>query len=672
MKKNSTNFPAELNDLLQKILNEARLSDKLFYYQKLVILYVGMIADGQIEGVKGLLIWHEMGLGKTILAIAISDVLLAMGYAIKIITPKSLQQNFKDNVIEYNAMMKDTPGFVDLDPDKFSFLIKSHTILKQLSEDTSGLTKVFEDDRNAVILNKIEKNTVIIIDEFHQISQLITNGSAAWVRFYDTIMRSPNAIVIGLTGSLFSSSPAELAASINLVSGQRLFPESGDEFMKLFWDDEKKVIKNRAQFQNRCMGLVSRMKLSFLESDTRNFYPAEHETEVVRCPMSDNQLDAYITAREKEIKEAKFNSDRIGKPLTAKFESDSKSSSTYRVYSRQYSNFGPIPELLELKNAHAKDEIPRQKIMEIIKRAPDEYFHNGKFEECYKITSRFQGRKGMIESQFTDVGGALSIAEGYIRKGYSQVLPDLVYKKGKNFAIVNGSMSIEEQNKILKLFYSAENIDGSIIHFIIGGIQQAMGLNIPDAVFVIMYEPYWVYLIWDQLKKRINRYKSHERLPVEERETFPFILLSVYPNDIDQKIVNGYGMKNTTDEHLYKKMIKNRDQSEMYKEPLEEVAIECSIIKEKFPDKVCKVCEPTGQELYSHSAKNPIELLRYDCERGDPCNSETQQVQAKKVKINDNEYYRVEDKESEFGYWLYEKLGSEFRQLSYQEMSKLK
>lgn len=674
MKKNSTSFPAELQELLEQALNKSELSDKLFYYQKLVVLYVGMISRGEIEGVKGLLVWHQMGLGKTILAIAIADVLLASGYIVKIVTPKSLSQNFKDGVDKYNAMLADVPEFRPLDKSKFKFLTKSNTIMKQLSadDDLAGLTKVFEDDRNEYVIKKIEKNTVIIFDESHQFSQLVANGSPQYVTLYNTIMTSPNAIFIGLSGSLFSSNPFELAVLINVASGQTLLPESEDEFMKQFWDSENGVMKNRGKFQNRCFGLVSRMKLGFLETDTQNLYPKEHQTQIVRCPMSNTQIDAYVTARGKEIKEAKFSGERLGKPSTRKFESNSKMSSTYRVVSRQYSNFGPIPEMIELKNKYPKGETPREKIIEVIKNTSDEYFHNGKFLECYGITESHPGRKGLIMSQFTDIGGALSIAEGYSRKGYKQVMPGLKYTPGKNFAVINGSVDIEDQNKILKLFYSEENIDASIIHFLIIGLQQAMGLDVPDAKFVIMYEPYWVYLIWDQLKKRINRYKSHERLPVEERETFPYILLSVYPPGMDEKTINAYGMKKTTDEHLYMAMIKNKEQMKAFKMPIEEVAIECGVIKKKFPDKVCRMCEPNGRELYTYGKGNFVELLKYDCNREDPCNTETTSVKAKKVTIHGREYYKVEDKTSDFGYMLYEKVGSEFRELSYSEMVKLK
>lgn len=669
MDKNNTNFPAELNEILEELLKTSKLSDKLFYYQKLVIIYVELIAQEKLVGVKGLAIWQQMGLGKTILAIAIADVLLAIGYIVKIVTPKSLQSNFKENIQKYNEMMADKPGFVPLDPAKFSFLVRSHTINRQIEDGDGNLSRLFESDRNEFAIAKIEKNTVIIIDESHQITQLIANGSPSWIRFYDTVMRSPNAIIIPLSGSLISSSPFELAPLMNMVSGQKLFPESEDDFMKLFWDHEEKRIKNRGQFQNRCFGLVSRMKLSYLESETRNLYPEEKDTEVVRCAMSTTQIDAYVTARTKEVKEAKFNGDKLSRPSAKRFESGSKSSSTYRVYSRQYSNFGPIPELLELLKT--KKDVNQADIVKIVKNTPDEYFHNGKFNECYKIVQKHKGRKGIILSQFTSVGGALSISEGFLRKGFKQVQVDLKYEPGNNFAVVNGSLSVEEQAKIIDLYNSPENDNGSIIRFIIGGIQQAMGLDLKSGVYAIMYEPYWVYLIWDQFKKRINRYKSHDRLPLEERITYPYILLSVYPPGMDEKTINAYGMQTTTDEHLYNKMIKNKHMIKEFTKPLEEVSIDCQVVQKTNPDKFCKVCNPNNQRLYTYGEHNSAELIKYDCDRADPCQTEIEEVKAKKMEIDGQTYYKVLDEKSDFGFVLYKKIGDEYHELTYKEMRDL-
>lgn len=666
MDKNNTNFPSELHVHLQKALDTASLSEKLFYHQKLALSYVEMITNGKINGVKGLAIWHEMGLGKTILAIAIGFILMKNGYNVKILTPKSLQSNMKNGIKQYNKMMPDEP----IDASKFHFLVKSHTILKQLKGETESLIDVFANDRNNVAFTKIEKKTVIIVDESHQISQLIANGSSAWIEFYETIMRSSNVIVIFLSGSLISSDPFELVPIMNMISRQRLFPEFGDEFMKLFWDGTKKEIMNRGIFQNRCFGMISRMKLSYLESDTANFFPKEEKVQIINCPMSGRQLDAYLYARNVELKETSFGAERMSRPNVKRFQSGDNMSSSYRVRSRQFSNFVPTSDILEL---YQKKNYDQEILEKAILDTPSEYFQTAKFKELIKILAKYKNKKGIIFSQFTGIGGAKSIAQGLIRSGWNEMSSKLDYKNdGQNFALVNGSLSIDEQSAIVNLWNDETNDHGEKLSVLIIGLQQAFGLDLQSTTFVIMYEPYWVWSVWEQLKKRINRYKSMERLPLEERVTHPYIMIATYPPNIDNKIKNGYGMRTTTDEHLYNLMLENKKKMDEFLVPLEEVAIECTFIKEKFNEHVCRICNPTNKSLYNYDEKNPIRALKYDCEICDPCNlSKKEQIKAQPIEFDGQKYYKVDDKNARFGYLLYEKIGNDFRELSVSEIAKL-
>jgi hypothetical protein len=677
MDKNNTNFPAQLEQALDDALNISTLSDKLFYYQQLVIIYTEMMISGKLKDIKGLAIWHEPGMGKTILGLALGDVLSAAGYKVNFMTPKSLRDNFeKKGIAEYNDLMKNKEGFVPISSNKFSFLTRSHTIMKQISETVEDIGKIFDTSRNKIKVTKIQENTVFLIDESHQVLQLIANGSPAWVEFYETIMKSPNAIVIFLSGSLFSSSIFELVPLFNMISRKQLFPEIESEFRDLFWDQENKIIKHRAQFQNRCFGMVSYMTLSFLGSENLDFYPREEKVQIIKCPMVPGQLEEYVEARKSEIKDAKFTGQKLGKPSVKRFESTESVSGSYRVVSSQYCNFEPIPEILELKQKN-KDATLDQ-FAEIIKRTPTKYFHNNKFLECRKIVNKFHNRKGIILSRFTGAGGALSIGEGFIRDGYSEVTPNLQYEPGKNFAVVNGSLTTEEQTKIIELYNSPKNDDGSIVHFLIIGLQQAMGLDLQSAVFAIMYELYWIYLIWQQFKKRINRYKAHARLPVGDRVTYPYMLMSVYPDDVDPKIPNAFGMRLTTDEHLYKAMMNDKNISKQFKQALSEVAIECSFVKKRIPSKICRMCNPNNRPLYtdndgekSHQGRSS-ELIRYDCTRDDPCDtSPTEEVKAKKIEIDGKTYYKVIDKEALFGYNMYQKVGNEFQELSHKQIKEL-
>ena len=487
MNRNNTNFPNELYAALNKAMDTSKLSDKLLYHQKLVLETINLVPNG-------LYLWHEMGLGKTILSIAICAALLKTDYKIVVITPKSLQQNYRDGIRDYNAIMDEK-----VSESSFNFVIKSHIINKNIAR-ILGPEQVFGDDRTPVKINKITRKTAIIIDEAHQISQLISNGSEEWGNFYNTVLNSPLVRVFMLSGSLFSSSPFELVPIANLLAGKRLFPENHEQFMSAFWNKTERKMQNRGIFQNRLNGLFSRMSLTYLEKETVNLYPQLEPTQVIKCKMGQYQLESYLLAREKEVDEKKTIGEHKSRPVVKRFETPSKDSASYRVRSRQYSNFAPPPAIEEL---YSKGEYTVEQLNAILVDIPSDYFNTTKFLEVRKISNKHKGSKGLIYSQFVGIGGGGALAEFYKRNGYEEFTVKSSLKSDKpRFAMVNGSLSAEDQDKIVEIYNSPENDDGSIIEFLIIGLQQTTGLDLKCVCWVIMLEPYWADYIRAQFFAR--------------------------------------------------------------------------------------------------------------------------------------------------------------------------
>jgi len=653
MNRNNTNFSTEIYDALKKAMDTSELSDKLQYHQRLVVETIKMMK-------KGLYLWHDMGLGKTILSVAIAHHCSKLDYLIICIIPKSLQDNYREGIKTYNEIMKDVSGFKPVPLDLFNFVTKSHIVNKNLSKIVSP-QQMFSDDRTPVTLTKITRKTIFIIDEAHQISQLISNGSEEWTKFYFTIMNSPLVRIFMLSGSLFSSSPFELVPIANMISGEELFPENYEQFMSVFWNQSDRKMKNRGVFQNRLNGLFSRMSLTYLEKETVNLYPEAKPTEIIKCKMDRNQYESYMLAREKEVEDKRIKSDRASRPIVKKFESPSKDSSSYRVRSRQYSNFPPPPEVEELYN---NGDYTKEKLNSILAKIPSDYFKVAKLIEVHKLATKHNASKGLVYSQFIGIGGGGALAESFKRIGYDEftVKSNISEKSKPRFAMVNGSLSMEEQKKILDIYDSPENDDGSIIHFIIVGIEQTTGLDLKCVGWVVMLEPFWNNFIKEQLFARAIRFRSHMRLPAEKRVVHTYIMLSVYPDDIDERVIKKRDFKLTTDEHLYRAMQYDEAMSNEFKQPIIEVAVECQFIKEKNPDHICRVCAPNNKQLYT-TDMDANQAILYDSTRCDPCDqSAKEEVQAIVVKLNDSEYYAVAD-DNKYGYLVYYKVGSEYEEI---------
>ena len=98
-------------------------------------------------------------------------------------------------------------------------------------------------------------------------------------------------------------------------------------------------MENQEIFQARISGLVSYYGPVYFDKgdgSPREFFPKELPTIIKKIPMSLEQYAMYAIARDKERAESSRPS--FGKQ-SDRFSSGSKSSSTYRVESRQVSNF---------------------------------------------------------------------------------------------------------------------------------------------------------------------------------------------------------------------------------------------------------------------------------------------------------------------------------------------
>src|ERR1700744_2269373 len=94
--RNNTSFPKTLYETLKKIPYNAA-KDPLQYHQRLVVEYITR------AHIRGLLAYHQMGSGKSILAAAICETMVSMypDYKVLFIASKSLHDNFTKEIKKY-------------------------------------------------------------------------------------------------------------------------------------------------------------------------------------------------------------------------------------------------------------------------------------------------------------------------------------------------------------------------------------------------------------------------------------------------------------------------------------------------------------------------------------------------------------------------------------------
>ncbi len=602
----TTNFSIETFAYI-KSLEYDEQNEYLKYHQYIVNKF--MLNRRQ----RGILIYHSMGFGKTILAGSICEEYRKVEPTrIPIVLlPKSLQENFRgalkvvmkssnddmadesiDNTIEehYNFVSLNSSnmfvqiGKVDKTPEEVEFEKKLGLINEQLENRTNL------------------ENTIMIIDEFHNLSNAITNGSKNAIKLYNKIMNTKDIKLIFLTGTPLINHPFESVCMMNMLHGTRLFPENIRDFISFFIDKKNNTIKNKDKYQNRITGLVSYYGDKYF-SGTKPGFPEEYPVIIEYVPMSKEQLTRYLTMREIEKKEEMRRMQFSSGDNVQFNEKSGKMSSSYRIRSRQVSNF-LIPDVA-LTSRGTKSDLKN------LNKIPPEAFkklevYSPKFKKILDNITKYKSMKSLFFSQFTSAEGLALFGKVLEAHGYAEWNTDnmmLQKERRPTFAYYSGNISASDRNEIVEQFNSKDNMHGEIITIMLVSNQTgALGLDLHGVRSIHIAEPYWNWALITQIIKRGSRYRSHEGYPENEQNVQPYIYLSDLPKSYKVGIKNEVDRK-STDVHIYERSIENLTLINSFLKAIIEASVDCSAHHKNLSDSVkkeihCHMCSPTDSPLY--------------------------------------------------------------------------
>jgi hypothetical protein len=727
--ENNTDFSLSLLNQFKRI----KYNDNEFlrYSQYIVREYI-INSHG-----RGLLCYWGMGFGKTPLAVSITEYFRVNDPTRNIIflSAKSLANNFRNSLASYMQDIEKIPSTTiqQIIDDKYKFISSNASnMFKQIKninkteEDIlyekklGEITDMFSGDRSL-------ENSLVIVDEAHNLFNSISNGSKNAIGFYDLVMRTRNIKLIFLTGTPAVNDPFELVACFNMLKGKlydkpkkqftkikkpepepepesdsdsgnesddeaegggppveyTLLPENRDDFNNWFVDYSNLEIKNKEIFQARLSGLVSYYGPVYFDKNDgqpREFFPKELPTIVKKIPMSTEQYAAYSIARDKERTEASKPQFRA---KSERFSIGQKASSTYRVESRQISNFlfpkhalGPViglklPEKFlnkltdnDLSEAGLKMNSTKmltvyQDIMDFIKSGKRlGILYSSFIVSGLKVFAKILELRGWRSYNNREIQNTRDEQEminkinseeiiGGRRKAYQRTFKvsggsvnEYIYK----YAIISGEIDPEDRAEIVRIFNSPENSHGGLIDLLLISSTGVEGLDLKGLRYGIMLEPYWHDARRGQFAARMIRYKSHEHLPPEERDCQLVIYLSDYPEKIPDAIKNA---EKTTDINLYDESIAGKIILDKFFQSVIEASIDCNIHREKLDPEIkkrinCLLCRPTGKSLYNPNIRNDFEQER-------PCQKfsleeNTQNVSAKEIIIDGKKFYYTYDK----------------------------
>jgi superfamily II DNA or RNA helicase len=221
---------------------------------------------------RGLMLFHQLGTGKTGSSIAAAEGFIKSNKKVVIMTPASLAENYKEEILKHsssgkptrkiwavvNLKVRGTKAALDIS-DSFANKMGAEimipmTMLDSVKEEAilekdvpwTALNDNQQDGARAVLRYYIEKRymfinynglsersaalreftaaldtykPLVIIDEAHNFISRVVNGSKTSRRIYQDLMRAGTAKVILLTGTPVINHPFELCIGLNLVRG---------------------------------------------------------------------------------------------------------------------------------------------------------------------------------------------------------------------------------------------------------------------------------------------------------------------------------------------------------------------------------------------------------------------------------------------------------------------
>ena len=704
--QNSTNFPISVKNNLLTLGKELYTKkDFLKYHQFIVYQY--LIRNPKS---RGLLLFHEMGMGKSITAAALAEFYREHDPDRKIIIllSKSLQSNFQKNIEKFIEVKEGIKGeskqegsnlssseIDEIIETKYKFVSLNasnmYTQMTRVNKTKSQLEveKQLKEFTDVVEKDDFLENSLLIVDEFHNLSNSITNGSYNAIRLYDTIMKTKNVKLLFLSGTPIVNKPFELVPTFNMINGlisvdekikMTLFPELQKDFDAFFVDYKNNKIKNSEKFKNRIFGLVSYYGNMYFGSKTKDDFPTEYPIKIEKVNMSSEQYAKYAMARDFEREEALQKS--RSSVIADRFSSKGSVSTTYRVQSRQLSNY-LIPDYALGPHRGKKS---REKFITKITNSDLENttIFSPKFKKIIENIESHKNQLGLLYSEFVSGEGLAIFARILNIKGYSCWnskikleedsdafdLPHSFKKKkggestndsgseemtggsSKKYALITGDVSFDDRAQIVKIFNGNDNINGEKIVLLIISKTGAEGLDLKNIRHVHLTEPYWNYARLAQIIARAVRFKSHSELPVNKRTVQPYIYLSDYPTGF----ASSKKKELTTDVELYTESVKNKKLIMEFYIALAGASIDCSVHEPSFSKEVadkikCKMCSPNNVKLYNHILGKQL-LLPNPCEE-----LKTSKIKAKAISIpgHAEKYVYSQTTDGEFHIYKYNK-----------------
>jgi len=513
--------------------------------------------------IRGILLFHQIGAGKTCTAISIAEK-FKKKMNIVFVLPAALKGNI------FTEIRSECTGSNYVTVDERKQLkklqptdVEYNNIITKINKRIDKYYTIYSYHKFVALINenKIKKlnNTLLIIDEVQNMISM--KGS-----FYKSLKKvidnsDSNLKLVLLSATPMFDQPVEIALTLNLLKIDDLLPitKFNQEYMKIKINTcaTNYEIDNIQDFRLKVSNLIS-----YYRGAPPQAYP-KTEFKIVKCKMSEFQYKSYLTSLSTEdsfIRGSFKNVDILKLPQN------------FFLGPRFISNIAfPNKSIGELGYSSFKgDKLQFQNINK----------YSIKF---YKILKKINTSDGpvFVYSNFKELGGIKCFITFLEYHGWKHYV-----KKGsgiKRFAIWSGEESQDVKDNIKYIYNEKKNESGNQIKIMLGSPSIKEGVSLFRVQQVHIIEPYWNMSRMLQIMGRAVRFCSHKDVPKNKQMVKIYLYLATYPGET------------TIDQYIWSLAKKKNKLIEQFELVLKESAIDCNLFYNRNSYKtddaplVCKI-----------------------------------------------------------------------------------
>lgn len=505
---------------------------------------------------KGVLVFHQIGSGKTCTSIRIAEAWKQYRKVI-VVVPASLIGNYRN---ELRSMCVGNNYLTEKERDRLKELHPTSDeydeIIKKSDERIDKYYSIYSYNKFIKLAEEKKlklNNSVLIIDE---IQNMVSDDGKYYEVLLKLINKAPDELrVVLLSATPIFDKPLEIALTLQLLRMENPMP-TGAQFEKIFIEEKKlksgdiiHVAKNLDLFKTMTKGYIS-----YFRGAEPSSFP-ELKLYYSKCIMSDFQYRAYATVMGNEEGETKLH--EYEKTIRLVRSGDIiKLPNNFFIGTRIVSNV-----------AFPNNDTEEKGLMSLTKyRVLNQLeTYSTKFHKIMTKINRCHG-KVFVYSAFRGFGGLESFIKILEIFGYKNCE---VHGEGrKRFGIFSGEENLDAKERIKTIYNRPENMYGEKLKILLLSPAAKEGLSLYNVKQVHILEPYWNSSRIAQILGRAVRYCSHKALPSEERIVKAYIYIAIHPNE-----------KETVDEYIAKLAHNKSRLTQEFENALKETAVDCELFK---------------------------------------------------------------------------------------------